>query len=161
MKHALILALSLALLAGCKKSGIDNTSAPTSVHHEHKPPHGGTPVVLGNEEYHLELVLIRSEGKVQAFVMDGELENFVRIPAKMFEVEVKLADKNLPLIFNAVPNRATGETVGDTSAFEASSYWLKTNATFDAVLKELTIRTKLYQNVQFNFPKGNDSDEKN
>jgi hypothetical protein len=161
MKHALIVALSLALLVGCKESRIDNTAAPTSVKHEHKPPHGGTPVVLGNEEYHLELVLIRSEGKVQAFVMDCELENFVRIPAKMFEVDVKLADNNLPLIFNALPNRATGETVGDTSAFEANSYWLKTNGTFDAMLKELTIRGKLYQNVQFNFPKGNDSDEKN
>jgi hypothetical protein len=158
MKFAITTLLGLALFAGCDKEATNSTATPSK--HEHKPPHGGTPVVLGNEEYHLELILNAPAGKLHAFVLDGELENFVRIPAKTFEVTVKLADKEEPLIFNALANRATGETVGDTSAFEAQAEWLKTNVTFDAVLKELIVRTKTYQNVQFNFPKGNDSDEK-
>jgi hypothetical protein len=160
MKHLLSMVVLAILIAGCRQKSPSVSSPATPTKHEHKPPHGGTPVVLGNEEYHIELVLNPVEGKLQAFVMDGELENFVRISAKTFEARATVAGKEEPLVFNAVPNRATGERVGDTSAFEARADWLKTNAAFDAVLQEITVRTKTYQNVQFNFPKGNDTDEK-
>jgi len=161
LKPAVTPLLPIALLTGCGEKRTSTPATATPAKHEHKPPHGGTPVVLGNEEYHLELIMNAPEGKLQAFVMDGELENFVRISAKTFEVDVKLAGKDEPLIFNAVASRATGERVGDTSAFEAQADWLKTNPTFDGVLKELAVRAKVYQNAQFNFPKGNDTDEKN
>jgi len=35
--------------------------------------------------------------------------------------------------------------------------WLKATPEFDAVLKEITVRTKTYTNVAFNFPKGADA----
>ena len=151
-------ALICALAAGC---GDKPAAAPLAAHkHEHKPPHGGTPVVLGEEEYHVELVLDAASGTLDAYVFDGELENFVRVAAESFNVAVRLPDKEEVLVFKAVPNTATGEKIGDTSLFETQAEWLKTRTNFDATLKELTVKGKTYQNIVFNFPKGNDQDEK-
>ena len=155
---AVCLALSAALMAGCGKK--ESEAPPAAAHkHEHKPPHGGTPVVLGKEEFHLELVLDPASGVLQAFVFDGELENFVRIDAASFEIVAKPAGKEETLVFKPVANGATGEKAGDTALFEARADWLKTTAAFDAVLRELTVRSHKYQGVAFNFPKGNDTDE--
>jgi len=115
--------------------------------------------VLGKEEYHVELVLDASAGRLQAYIMDGELENFVRLPAQSFVVAARLAGKEEVLTFQAIANNATGEKVGDTALFEAQADWLRTNATFDAVLRQLTVRGTTYENITFNFPKGNDTDE--
>ena len=115
---------------------------------------------MGEEEYHVELVLDASAGKLQAFILDGELENFVRIPEASFEITARLPGREEVLTLKAVANRATGETVGDTALFEAQADWLKTTPAFDAVIKELTVRGNKYQNIVFNFPKGNDTDEK-
>jgi hypothetical protein len=123
--------------------------------HHHDPPHGGTGVVLGDEEYHVEFVLDEGAGRLQAYVLSAHMENFVRISADSFVVTAKLPGREETLIFKPVANSATGETVRNTSLFEAQADWLKTNKTFDAVLKELTIRGKRYENVAFNFPKGN------
>ena len=154
------LIIAAAFLAGCDKAG-PQTAAPKAEHkHEHKPPHGGTPVELGNEEYHVELVLEAASGRLKAYVMDGELENFVRIPAESFEITARFPGKEEALTFKAVRNNATGEKIGDTSLFEAEADWLKTTTTFDAVIKMLAVRGKEYRNIAFNFPKGNDTDEK-
>lgn len=149
------LALAAALCGGCAKS--ESTPKAEAVHkHEHKPPHGGTPVELGEEEYHVELVRDAAAGKMQAFIFDGELESFVRIPAASFTIGASVAGKEESLVFQAVPNAATGETVGDTALFEARADWLKTTPEFDAVLKEITVRAKTYTNIAFNFPRGTD-----
>ena len=150
-------------VGGCGPSN----SVPTSVgpvatqhqrQHKHVPPHGGTPIVLGKEEFHLEMVLDEHAGKLSAYVMDGELENFVRVTAASFTVQAKLADRLEFLTFKAVTNTATGETVGDTALFEATAAWLKTNKSFDGTLTELAVRTRRFVSVEFNFPKGNDHD---
>jgi hypothetical protein len=159
LKSICILCLLLGAACGEKKS--EPIVAEKVVQkHEHQPPHGGTPVELGAEEFHLELVLDAPTGKMQAFIMDGELEKFVRIPAESIEFTVKLAGRDEPLILKAVANNATGEKVGDTSLFEAQTDGLKTTSTFDATLKQISINGHEYQNVSFNFPKGNDTDEK-
>ena len=156
----LIFFVSLACLAGCSKKSAQ-TAVPEPAHkHEHKPPHHGTPVVLGNEEYHVELVLDPPAGKIQAYILDGELENFIRIQQPSFMVVAKLSGGEELLTFQAVANNATGETIGDTSLFEAQAEWLKTTATFDGLIKDLQVRDKSYRDVAFNFPKGNDTDEK-
>lgn len=146
---------------GCSKS--DEAAAPKTeaVHkHEHHPPHGGTPVVLGEEEYHMELVLDATTGKLQAFVLDGEMENFVRVPAESIEIDAQVSGRDGKLNLHAVPNIATGEKVGDTSLFETQADWLKSTPTFDAALMEIAVHGKKYSNVKFNFPKGNDDDAK-
>jgi hypothetical protein len=147
----------LALNGGCSDKHAATASA-TPHKHEHKPPHGGTPVVLGDEVYHVEFVADAAEGKLQAFVFDGELENFIRSSVPAFEVEATVAGTPRSLVFAAVPNPATGETVGDTSLFETQADWLKTTKEFDATLKSITIRGTTFADVKFNFPKGNDKD---
>jgi hypothetical protein len=86
------------------------------------------------------------------------MESFVRIPAESFTVTARLPAGDAALDFKAVANRATGETVGDTSRFSAEADWLKGASAFDGVLKELTVKGSTYTNVVFNFPRGNDTD---
>jgi hypothetical protein len=159
LPFAVMLLLISGFLIGCGDNPPANTASATPHKHEHIPPHGGTPVVLGDEEYHVEMVLDAPAGKLQAFVLDGEMENFIRIAPESFEVNAKPSGKEEILVFKAVANHATGEKVGDTSLFETQADWLKTETNFEAVLKEITVKSKTYQNVAFNFPKGNDKDE--
>jgi len=156
--HISLLVLAAAL-SGCGEKSDPAITDDKPNRHEHRPPHGGAPVVLGHEEYHLELNLDAAAGKLTAYVMDGELEKFVRIAAPSFTVEVTAPRPEPPLVFRAIANPATGESVGDTSQFEAQAGWLKAASNFDAVLTSLTVRAKIYTNVSFNFPKGNDTDE--
>ena len=74
---------------------------------------------------------------------------------KSFEVLAKRESGEVKLVFNAVANPGTGEKVGDTSQFLAKADWLSESESFDAVLPEITVLGKIYQNVAFNYPKGN------
>ncbi len=150
------LACVAGMLAGC--GGRTPTAPSGSELHKDVPPHGGTPVVLG-EDYRLELVLDAPAGKMDAYVFDGEFENFVRINAESFQMTARWPGRAESLAFKAVPNAATGETVGDTSMFETRADWLKTQKSFDAVLQQLTVKGATYSNVAFNFPNGNAADE--
>jgi hypothetical protein len=160
MRSSLPLFLSLFLLFGlgaCVQK--EPATARTVVaKHEHHPPHGGTPVVLGEEAYHLELVLDRDAGRLSAYVLDGEMENFIRSSAPSFQVTATVGSEQQTLIFQAVANAATGEKIGDTAQFEASADWLKTTPVFDAALTTLDIRGTTFAHVPFNFPQGNDHD---
>ncbi len=151
--------LSLAAAPGCTKAPPATAASGLPQKHHHHPPHGGTPVVLGDEDYHVELLLDPSAGTLQAYVFDGEMENFMRSSAPSITVEVTLGGQARELVLAAVPNPETGETVGDTSLFEGRADWLKGAAQFDGVLRSVAIRGSTYTNVRFNFPKGNDADE--
>jgi hypothetical protein len=141
---------ALVMLTGCGDSKHDRHAG-----HQHTPPHGGTPVVLGNEEYHLELLLDPASGKIQAYVLDGHMDKFIRLTNESFTITAKLVGKPETLVFRAVPNTATGEKVGDTSLFEAQAGWLKSATAFAAELDGLAIRKKRFEKVPFTFPKGN------
>jgi hypothetical protein len=150
MKMFWILALAAALAAGCGKNPSGN--APAHLH-EAVPPHGGTPLAL-NDDCQIEWVLDAPNHKLQAFFLDGEMENFVRISANSFLVTAG----GKTLFFRAVANNATGETVGDTSLFEAQADWLKTNVSFNGVVQEVTVHDATFKNAHFTFPKGNAPD---
>ena len=154
----LLLFVSLGLIVGCSKPVSETAAAKAPPKHEHKPPHHGTPVVLGDEVYHVELVLDPATGKLQAFVFDGELENFIRSSVPSLEIDASVNGVPQVLVLNAVANPATGETIGDTSLFEGQADWLKTTKEFDATLKSITVRGTTFADVKFNFPKGNDKD---
>ncbi len=133
--------------------------------HEHKPPHKGTLVVLGEEFSHLEFVLDSEKGQLTAYALDGEAENAERIPQKSIDLKITL-DKGQPqqrelnLTLNAVENVLTGESVGDTSEFMAQSDDLKSRNKFFATIANVTIKGQEFKNVDFDFPEGNDHDEK-
>jgi hypothetical protein len=141
------------LLAGC---GRHQDRSPDNAPRLHVaiPPHGGTPVALG-DDYQIEWVLDAPAGKLQAYILDGEMENFVRITPPSFDVTAKLPGHEPALHFMAIANAATGEKVGSTALFEAQADWLKTANTFDAVVKEINVQGTVFSNIAFNFPKGN------
>jgi len=161
MKSSLLrLALIAAVVTGfvaCKKSDPHASHDHSAHKHEHVAPHGGTAVVLGDELYHLELVLDATKGLLQVYVLDGELEKFVRITDPAIELTATAGGLTHTLVLKPSTNDATGETVGDTSLYEAQAEWLKTTPVFDAVVKLVSIRGKEFQDVKFNFPKGNEA----
>jgi hypothetical protein len=126
--------------------------------HQHHPPHGGTLVVLGDEAFHLELVRDPAAGTLRAYVLDGELEDFVRIGAARLALEVQRDGRPGTLALLPVADPATGETVGDTSLFEARAGWLKTTDHFQGVFRNLNIQDRTFKAVPFDFPGGNDHD---
>ncbi|MDB6116191.1 MAG: hypothetical protein JWQ62_3136 [Lacunisphaera sp.] len=156
---SLLLIVPLGLVVGCGQKEPKATAAAKSPpKHEHKPPHGGTPVVLGDEIYHAELVRDAATGKLQAFVFDGELENFIRSSVPSIEIDAVVNGEPKTIVLSAVANPATGETLGDTSLFEGQADWLKSAKEFDATLQTITVRGTTFADVKFNFPKGNDKD---
>ena len=157
-----ILALVLSLSA-CKDKheghdhGKPGDAKKEAAHkHEHTPPHGGAPVVLGDEEFHLEFVREAAAGKLQLYVLDGHLDKFLRIAVPAIEVTATIGGVPQTLAFQPVANPATGEKAGDTSLFEAQADWLKTATNFDAVVKLVDVKGKAFKDVRFNFPKGNE-----
>lgn len=150
-------ALLLALLAGCGQDGSPSAQNGAPAHkHEHRPPHGGTAVELGEEAFHLELVRDAAEGSMTCYVMDGHLENFIRVAAPGFTVEAEVAGTKQALEFRAVPNTATGEKEGDTSQFDAKAGWLRTATNFSGRIPGLTIRGTTFTDIRFRFPEGNE-----
>ena len=97
------LVLASGLLVGC---GQEAPSVPPSSEaafaQADVPPHGGTPVLLG-EDYKLELVLDAPAGKLDAYVFDGEFENFVRIATESFEMSARSAGGEEVLRFQGGP----------------------------------------------------------
>jgi hypothetical protein len=154
MNHLRFLCFALVLVitvGACSKSHEHQTA--TAAHaHEHKAPHGGTAVVLGDEAYHLEFVHSPVAGTLTAFVLDAHMENFIRLNLPSFDVVANVGGEARPLTLHAVANTATGETIGDTSQFEAQADWLKSTTNFTATLKSLIIRGTAFTDVSFSIP---------
>jgi hypothetical protein len=156
MRSRSLLLSAALLLAGCAKAP-PPPEADVPHHHHHHAPHGGAAVELGDEQYHVELVLDPTTGTLQAYVLDAELENFVRASAPTLDIEATVAGGPKAVSLAAVPNTETGETVGDTSLYEGQADWLKAARVFDGTIKSVTIRGTSYTDVKFNFPKGSDT----
>src|SRR5688500_361660 len=146
MKHALVSlfsALLIVTLGGCSRP----ESASGSGGHTHRAPHGGTLVEVGDHAYNLELVRDPAAGKLTAYVLDGHAENFIRINAPSIELVAFTGGEKRPLTLRAVANPTTGETVGDTSQFEAQADWLKNTAEFPGEIPALEIRGTKFQRI--------------
>jgi hypothetical protein len=151
VKAALCLALLLAGLglAGCGK-GPPAGGEKTQLHRD-VPPHGGTPIALG-DDYRLELVRDAAAGTLSAYVLDDEMEEFIRIPAPSLTLLVRLQGEDRPLVLAAVANSGTGETVGDTSLFQGQADWIRTTPAFAGRVQALSIRGTAFTGVPFQFP---------
>ncbi len=134
--------------------------------HEHKPPHQGALQVLGDEAAHVELVLDRDTGKLTAYVLDGEAENAVRIatpslPLVIRAVEPAPGSGSPPATveLRAVPNVLTGETVGDTSQFEATVKTLQHVDRFEGTFPRVDVKGTRFADVAIYYPEGNEAHE--
>ncbi len=155
--------LLLGALAACSKhsehkdySNVPSGHSHAPAKHAHAAPHGGTLVEIGEHAFNLELLRDPATGKLTAWVLDGHAENFVRLKAPSIEIVATVAGAKKTLTLAAVANPATNEKVGDTSQFEVTADWLKTTATFDAVIPAITIKETSFTAIAFNFPKGSD-----
>jgi hypothetical protein len=153
------LVLGSLLLAGCG----DHAHRHTHDHgghgghgHHHEAPHGGTLVVLGNEEFHIAFLRQAEAGAMLAYILDGHAHQFIRIAAPSFEVAARPGGEEALLVFRAVGQAETGETVGNTAMFRAEADWLREVDRFEAVLQQITIRGREYSQVPFGFPEGNE-----
>jgi hypothetical protein len=154
MRGLLSSILLLALLAsGCAKSK-ETAPAPTAHAAEAKPqpPHGGTGVPLG-DDYSMEFVLDPIRGTLEAYVLDDDMENFIRVQAKSFDLRLEAGGSTQVLTLTAGADSATGESVGNTSYFRATSPWLQAHPLFKATLIHVTIRGSDFDQVTFAFPR--------
>ena len=148
----LLLTLVPLLAIGCGRSHdhAHDKAANGDAHghgHAHTAPHGGQLVEVGDHQFNVELVLDRETGRLAAYVLDGHAENFVRIvqPA----IEVRLKDPARGLLLTAVANPATGETVGNTSQFEATAPCLKSAGDVAGEIVRLEIRGATFSALSF------------
>lgn len=129
--------------------------------HEHHPPHKGVLIVLGDEFAHLELAFDNTTGTLTAYSLDGEAENAIALAQKEIVLEITPAGGTpSDLSLKAVENPLTGETVGNTSEFSGQAISLKGAAEFFGVIESITTKGQEFKNISFNFPEGNDHDDK-
>jgi len=140
----------IAALAACGKKAEHDGEKHGA--HAHTAPHGGTLVELGEHAYNLELVRDNAAGTLTAYVLDGHAEKFVRIKAPAIDLIAMPGGKFTRIPLQAVANTSTGETVGDTSQFEAKADWLKTADEFAGIVT-LEIRGTKFEQVPYSLPK--------
>jgi hypothetical protein len=141
--------VSILAFSACGRKAADGHSHGA---HAHKAPHGGTLVELGDHAYNLELVRDSAAGKLTVYVLDGHAENFVRLKVPAIELVAMPGGKFTPVSLKAVANAATGETVGDTSQFEAQADWLKTAGDFSGIVT-VEIRGTKFEQVAYHLAK--------
>lgn len=155
MSRIRLIAFSLLVpflaLVGCSKSG--HNHAASGGGHVHVAPHGGTLVEIGDHAYNLELLRDPAAGKLTAWVLDGHAENFVRIAAPSIELVALTGGQRRPLSLKAVANAGTGETVGNTSQFEAQADWLKSAGELPGTIEAIEIKGTSFRNIAIHLKK--------
>lgn len=146
-----LLGALLVLGSGC--GGEKHSGASTAHGHAHAPKHGGVLAELGEEEFHLEFVHSDTPGALLAYVLDAHVEGYVRIAAPSFAATALVDGLTHPLVFQAVPNHATGETAGDTALFEARAGWLASQPGLKISVPEIEIKGRRYAGVTADLPR--------
>lgn len=144
---SLFVILALVLASGCGQRGAP--SGASSGGHVHTAPHGGLLVEVGDHAYNVELVRDAAAGKLTAYVLDGHAENFVRLALPSFDLVAITGGEKKSLTLRAVANAATGETVGNTSQFEAQADWLKKSGEFPGTITTLEIKGTTFRDIAF------------
>ena len=108
----------------------------------------------------MEFLLDPAVGKLDAFVLDGEAENPVRISQPSLQVLVKDKKKDWVLKLKPVANALTGETGKSTSQYEAVSPKLKGVSRFQGSIVRIDAKGTKFKNVWFLYPEGNEGVKK-
>lgn len=144
--------LAILLALGCGNSHDDHDhSHETS---DNAPPHGGTPVIVGEDEFHLELVLDTEAATMQAYVLDGHLEGYVQVTETGFEMIAISGDDSNALEFTRAAYPGTTSVPQKSALFEAQADWLKSAKEFEGKISTITLGGKTFTNISFPFPKG-------
>jgi hypothetical protein len=154
----LLICVSLPAFSACSKK--ESTDAHTGQGHAngsghaHQPLMGGELVGIGEHQFNLEFKYDTTRGVLQAWVLDGHAENFVRVSMALFDVQ-EAGGQLRTITLRALANEMSGEKVGDTSAFEGEAHWLGEVAHFDGIVKAIRVRDTDFRDIAFHLhPKG-------
>lgn len=117
---ALATLTGVLMVAGCgpaspPKAGPGGTASKVEHDHSSEGPHGGHLIELGDEQYHVELVLDDKAGEVTFYVLDGTAKKAVPIDAAEVVVNLKHDGKAEQFKIAAKPD--AGESTGKSSRF--------------------------------------------
>ncbi len=137
------------------------TADPAMAEHVHTAPHGGALNEVGEEAAHVELVVDAEQGKLTAYLLDGEAEGPVLSaqPAITLELICDGAEELLQLDLSAVANPLTGESVGRTSEFAAVDAALRDAKACRGTVSELRARGETFSDIPVSFPEGTHAGE--
>jgi hypothetical protein len=140
--------LAIVALGGgaCSKQ---DEHAHASEGHGHQPKNGGQLLEVGKHQFNIEVLVDAPKGKVTAWILDAHAEDYVRVAAPTLRMSAAIGPATKEIQLAAVANAASGEKVGDTSQFEGSADWLKSNAPFNGTFHDVTIRGVAFGNVTF------------
>ena len=150
--RALVFAF-LFFLAGC--DGYDDDRDHEDEHeeaeHVHHAKWGGQLIELGDHYATIEMVHDPAEGKLTAYVMDRHANQAVRLDARSIPVTITVAGEDILLDLEPVAHALTGETVGDTSRFEATADVLKRIQEFQGSIAKVRISDQEFTGVAFTY----------
>ena len=149
------LSATLGLLVACSDGGHDHDHDHHHDHdhdhdhgeegHVHTAPHGGELLVLAEEFAHVELVLDRATGTLDAYSLGAHADTPVRLAQE--SLTVVLPDFELELA--AVASTLTGDTVGDASRFQVTDERLATDAELSGTVKWVESLGQRFEDVEF------------
>jgi hypothetical protein len=147
--------LAATFLAGCSKPAATETA---KKNHGHVAPHGGVLVEIGEHQFNVEFVHDEESGKLSAYTLDAHAENFLRTAMASFDVFISAGGETRTISFKPVANAASGETVGDTSQYDATDPWLKDKHAFAGIIGKIDFRGTVFTDVPFRFTEAKDDD---
>ena len=116
-------------------------AAPAAPHeHPEKGPHGGPLLELGDEEYHVELLIDEKTDLVTAHVLDATGKKPVSIDAKDVAINLKHDKRSEQFKLAAAPDK--GDKEGASSRFRLKSHELVEDLHDDKVDARLAVKIK-------------------
>lgn len=149
--------LVAAFVAACSPQSSEK-SAGKKGGHAHVAPHGGTLVEIGDHQFNVEFVHNEENGTLSAYTLDAHAENFLRTAMTSFDVIISAGGESRTVTFKPVANTASGETVGDTSQYDATAPWLKDKHAFAGIIGKIDFRGTVFTDVPFRFTEKKDGD---
>ena len=126
--------------------------------HVHTAKYGGVLVEVGEHQFNLEVLVDPAVGKLTLWTLDAHAESYVRIATKSVELVAKVGEgSEQPLVVEAVANPATGEVAGNSAQFEGRADWLKGAKDVEGRIKSITLGTKTFTDLKFDWPHGTTS----
>ena len=150
--RALVFAF-LFSLAGCDGHDDDrgHEPEPEEAAHVHHAKWGGQLIELGDHYATIEIVHDQAAGTLTAYVMDGHANQAVRLDARSIPVTLTVAGEDILLDLAPVADALTGETLGDTSRFEATAAVLKRIREFQGSIAKVRIHDEEFTDVAFTY----------
>jgi hypothetical protein len=117
-------------------------------------PHGGTPVLIEDHKFHLELVRDGEAGLMQAYVLDDHLEKYVSVRETNFIMTATFAGRTNRLDLKRVAKSGSEKVPASSSLFEGRADWVKAATNFAGGIPSITLKGQTFTNISFPFPKG-------